>query len=44
VDEFDMLIVAAADPFWQQHDDGSWNHESVVIELEGKFINSLPKA
>jgi CubicO group peptidase (beta-lactamase class C family) len=42
LDELDMIIVTAADPFWQQHDDQSWKHESAVIELVGKFINSLP--
>jgi CubicO group peptidase (beta-lactamase class C family) len=42
LDELDMVIVTTADPFWQQHDDQSWKHESAVIELVGKFINSLP--
>ncbi|NOQ43757.1 MAG: serine hydrolase, partial [Dehalococcoidia bacterium] len=42
LDELDMVIVTAADPFWQQHDDESWKHESAVIELVGKFINALP--
>ena len=42
LDELDMIIVTTADPFWQQHDDQSWKHESAVIELVGKFINSLP--
>ena len=42
LDELDMVIVASADPFWQQHDDESWKHESAVIKLLGSFINSLP--
>jgi CubicO group peptidase (beta-lactamase class C family) len=42
LDELDMVIVASADPFWQQHDDESWKHESAVIKLVGRFINSLP--
>ena len=42
LDELDMLIVTVSDPFWQQHDDQSWKHESVIIELVGKFINALP--
>ena len=42
LDELDMIIVTTADPFWQQHDDQSWKHESAIIELIGKFINSLP--
>jgi CubicO group peptidase (beta-lactamase class C family) len=42
LDELDMVVVATADPFWQQHDDESWKHESAVIELVGEFIKSLP--
>jgi CubicO group peptidase (beta-lactamase class C family) len=42
VDEFDMVIVTTADPFWQQHDDESWKHELATNNLVGKFINSLP--
>ena len=42
LDDLDMIIVTAADPFWQQHDDQSWKHESAIIELVGKFIKSLP--
>jgi CubicO group peptidase (beta-lactamase class C family) len=42
LDDLDMIIVTAADPFWQQHDDQSWKHESAIIELVGKFIISLP--
>jgi CubicO group peptidase (beta-lactamase class C family) len=42
LDELDMIIVTTADPFWQQHNDQSWKHESAIIELVGKFIESLP--
>ncbi len=42
LDELDMVIVTAADPFWQEHDDQSWKHQSAVVELVGEFINSLP--
>ncbi len=42
LDELDMVVVTAADPFWQQHNEESWKHESAVIKLVGKFINSLP--
>jgi len=42
LDELDMVIVTAADPFWQQHDDESWKHESAIIKLVGEFIKSLP--
>jgi CubicO group peptidase (beta-lactamase class C family) len=42
LDELDMVIVTAADPFWQEHNEESWKHESAIIEMVGKFINSLP--
>ena len=42
LDDLDMIIVTVSDPFWQQHDDQSWKHESAIIELVGKFINTLP--
>lgn len=42
LDDLDTIIVTASDPFWQQHDDQSWAHESAIIELVGKFISSLP--
>ncbi len=31
-----------ADPFWQQHDSQSWNHEKAIINLVSEFIGSLP--
>jgi CubicO group peptidase (beta-lactamase class C family) len=43
LDELDMIIVTVSDPFWQQHDDQSWAHESAIIELIGRFISSLPE-
>jgi hypothetical protein len=42
LDDLDMMIVTAADPFWQQHDDESWKHESATIKLVVEFVNSLP--
>jgi CubicO group peptidase (beta-lactamase class C family) len=42
LDEFDMVIVTTADPFWQQHDGQSWKHEKAIINLVGAFIKSLP--
>jgi CubicO group peptidase (beta-lactamase class C family) len=42
LEDLDMVIVTAADPFWQQHDDESWKYESAIIKLVGKFIKSLP--
>ncbi len=43
LDELDMVIVTTADPFFGQHDDQSWKHEKAIINLVGKFINSLPE-
>jgi len=42
VDEFDMVIVVTADPFYLQHDDQSWKHEKANVNLVGEFISSLP--
>jgi len=42
LEEFDMVIVVAADPFWQQHNDQSWKHEKSMFNLVGRFIESLP--
>ncbi len=42
LDDLDMMIVTVADPFWQQHDDESWKHESATIKLVVEFVNSLP--
>ena len=43
VDELDMVVVVTGDPFYLQHDDESWRHESASLNLVGKFIESLPK-
>lgn len=42
LDELDMVIVTTADPFYGQHDGGSWKHEKATINLVGDFISSLP--
>jgi CubicO group peptidase (beta-lactamase class C family) len=42
LDEFDMVIVTTADPFFGQHDGQSWKHEKATINLVGDFIKSLP--
>jgi len=42
LDELDMVIVTTSDPFWQQHDDQSWEHEKAAFNLVGEFISSLP--
>jgi CubicO group peptidase (beta-lactamase class C family) len=43
LDELDMVIVTAADPFFGQHDGQSWKHEKAIMNLVGDFIKSLPK-
>ncbi len=43
LDELDMILVTTAAPFWKQHDDHAWKHERAVINLVGKFIQSLPR-
>ncbi len=42
LDEFDMVVVVTADPFFLQHDDESWMHEVANYNLVGKFIQALP--
>ncbi len=42
LDEFDMVIAVAADPFYAQHDEESWKHELAHINLVSQFIESLP--
>jgi len=42
LDDLDMVIVVASDPFHRQHDAESWWHELANLNLVGKFIASLP--
>jgi CubicO group peptidase (beta-lactamase class C family) len=42
LDELDMVIVTTADPFFGQHDGGSWKHERAIMNLVGDFVRSLP--
>ncbi|MFC1902394.1 serine hydrolase domain-containing protein [Chloroflexota bacterium] len=42
VDEFDMVIVVTAYPFYLEHTSESWKHEKANINLVSEFINSLP--
>ena len=43
LDEFDMVIVVTAYPFYLQHDAESWKHELAIINLWADFIKSLPR-
>jgi len=42
LEDLDMVIVTTAYPFFQQHDGGAWKHEKAIINLVGRFIESLP--
>lgn len=42
LDELDMVIVTSADRLYGQFGGEAWEKESAIIELVGKFINSLP--
>jgi CubicO group peptidase (beta-lactamase class C family) len=42
LDEFDMVIVVTAYPFYLQHDAESWENELANVNLVGEFIKSLP--
>ena len=42
LDDLDMVIVVASDPFYLVHDSESWKHELASLNLVGKFIRPLP--
>jgi len=42
LDDLDMVIVVASDPFYLVHDSQSWKHELANLNLVGKFITFLP--
>ncbi len=42
LDEFDIVIVTKADPFFAQHGDDPWKHEKTNLNLVADFIASLP--
>jgi CubicO group peptidase (beta-lactamase class C family) len=42
LDELDMVIVTTADRLYGQFGGEAWEKERAIIELVGKFINSLP--
>ena len=42
LNELDMVIVTTADRLYGQFGDDAWEKEKAVINLVGKFINSLP--
>ncbi len=42
MDEYDMVIVVTAYPFYLEHNSESWKNEKTNITLVSEFINSLP--
>jgi CubicO group peptidase (beta-lactamase class C family) len=42
LDELDMIIVTTADPLHELPAGAGWKYEGAIIDLVGKFINSLP--
>jgi hypothetical protein len=38
-----MIVVTAADPLYELPGDAGWRHEGAIIDLVGKFVESLPK-
>jgi CubicO group peptidase (beta-lactamase class C family) len=43
LDELDMIIVTTADPLYELPAEAGWKYEGAIINLVGKFIQSLPK-
>ena len=41
VDEFDMVIVTTAYPFYLEHNSESWRNEKAIITLVSEFVYSL---
>ncbi|MFC1978576.1 serine hydrolase domain-containing protein [Chloroflexota bacterium] len=41
VDEFDMVIVTTAYPFWLENNDQSWRQESAIMTMVSEFISTL---
>jgi CubicO group peptidase (beta-lactamase class C family) len=42
VHDLDMVVVTTAYPFWLEHNDQSWKHESAIMTLASEFVSSLP--
>ena len=42
LDELDMVIVTSADRLWGNFGGDAWEKERAIIDMVGKFINSLP--
>lgn len=42
VEDLDMVVVVTGDPFFLQHNSGSWKHEKANITLVSEFVGSVP--
>jgi len=42
LDEYDLVIVTTAHPFWPERTGEFWKHEKACFDLVGRFIESLP--
>lgn len=42
LEDLDMVIVTTADPFFGEHSGNSWTHERAIMNMVGRFINTLP--
>ena len=42
LDEYDLVIVTTADPFYLVHTGESWKNEKACFNLVGRFVDSLP--
>jgi hypothetical protein len=42
LDELDMVIVTSADRLFGNFGADAWEKERAIIDMVGKFINSLP--
>jgi len=44
LDDLDMVIVTTADPLYHLPEEKGWKYEGAIIDMVGKFIESLPTA
>ncbi len=44
VRDLNMIVVTAADPLYDAPEEQGWQYEGAVIDVVGKFIDSLPAA
>ena len=42
LEDLDIVIVTTADPFFAEHSGNSWTHEKAIMNMVGRFINTLP--